>query len=1315
MSSNETPRSSSSRPSASSASNSESQSGTTRNGAYQDDDTTTQTSWRADDEIRDSPRRFATVIDAELAGVDQSYEVQGERRRRPRNSGGFLLPSATVQSTSAGPSGNSTYGIVDGAKGKRKVQDEDLLVPKVRMNGRRHRVMPSLGSSPLSTEVYNVARPRGSAETGRSDPDAILPLPSGTSRTNSSLRSALSTDSEMESIQGNRDQHAELNMGNALGHDTDPMQIVHLALNLSENRRRNFSGGRLSPLYPATSRRVISSHQSSAGISSGFPVVTAGGSLRQHLQDQRRISRKISPRSSKLPRHGFESPLHLHDANLNPQSLTATTYDVSLADGMVFNPTEATLARAEKARIAIELSYEYRRLLQYLPRIPVRPGSRSIPSKSTAKASAEMSDILGRNYNPLQYIRNRRTRAREKRTLDADADGWGDVAKVRDWVSAVASEREAGVSRVDDRYPLLPYDVVSSHQASLDSVHAMGKSHLTGQSNSKSRTLPGNWTITPWDLLADAYWLRLDENMRRIEDSAGNKPFESAAILSEARPRSSQESRRAQRRPMETINKKSSAENLQAPTAAVHESPKERGRTRKHMHELQSPMHSHNSSLDRKSRWTRNIIRSRSSSNSDYSPTEPLIGRGRSHVGQDGFDSAALEKQMNDILKKEAEEDLLKRKDNSDRAQAKPTDYTQSNGTVPQQDSLRTKKTDRQATEAIPGSASIILDKVKDRLSRTSFESTRDTPSLHGSSPKIAIDAAPLSDPSSSPKKSLPSLLGSLRSSRSKDRHAISYYDFASESIPTFHISGQETTGLKPDSNVQLHEDVTTRDGLLSPDSAETSNPRLRNNENNSLRNIRIAKDSDSKFRGFLRGGRIAELVGNEVSRVGDLFSRKDRDNQSSPISPTMSSFATEDSEYDDDTSEIDSPPNAPLSRKTTNNEDTARLSQNSTNVDGPKYHMDLPSFRSSFGRGEHSVDSGKTPSEPDHITRQQLEQRQRGRSQRFDRLAPPRIDMRNVSPSASPPMTPSQTKETDISPDNSRQSSTSRSDYRARSTDRRLNKVLGAPGTVNSVPGPSILSGLDSRQNGRSQRPDLGKGRQWSICNRGVFGVRGTVTKRDIAHVRALLLSSGVKANEIVRRAHAVGEAPSLFLKGLQDVSSGPIPSVPRRQEHRLAARILVNNTELTNQKVQDAAEAFTHTTVENLHRQIKAIDERVTHRLTPTVRRAADDADDFSTQLTTTHTLAVKQLHDAVDVILRRRRRRLRWLRRGGYVLLEWTLLGIMWWVWFVVVIIRLIRGVVGARALPPPAPPPPPPPPPGGFRDQMVSLVVNIIFAL
>ncbi len=99
----------------------------------------------------------------------------------------------------------------------------------------------------------------------------------------------------------------------------------------------------------------------------------------------------------------------------------------------------------------------------------------------------------------------------------------------------------------------------------------------------------------------------------------------------------------------------------------------------------------------------------------------------------------------------------------------------------------------------------------------------------------------------------------------------------------------------------------------------------------------------------------------------------------------------------------------------------------------------------------------------------------------------------------------------------------------------------------------------------------------------------------------------------------------------------------------------------------------------------RIQDLQVRLVDNLTPMTRQTSDDADEVSKDLVTGQTLKVKAVSDKIAKMLRRRRRRFRWLRRGGWVMVEWVLVGIMWYVWFMVMIIRVVlalgRGVVGS----------------------------------
>lgn len=62
----------------------------------------------------------------------------------------------------------------------------------------------------------------------------------------------------------------------------------------------------------------------------------------------------------------------------------------------------------------------------------------------------------------------------------------------------------------------------------------------------------------------------------------------------------------------------------------------------------------------------------------------------------------------------------------------------------------------------------------------------------------------------------------------------------------------------------------------------------------------------------------------------------------------------------------------------------------------------------------------------------------------------------------------------------------------------------------------------------------------------------------------------------------------------------------------------------------------------------------------------------DSFARELTT--------LDNAVDRLLRARRRRFVWVRHGAYSGIEWGLLVLMWLIWIVVMAVRSVCAVFG-----------------------------------
>jgi len=142
--------------------------------------------------------------------------------------------------------------------------------------------------------------------------------------------------------------HALGTRATAGGFNVDSTQIVNLALNLSESRRN-------------ASRRIASTPLPQGGLGES----TTGGSLRRHLQAQRRISRNISPKADRGDR---ATPASRTAAGARLNSPMQTSFDAYPDGGMYhYHFSASTLARAERAKVAIELMAQYRRLFYSKP------------------------------------------------------------------------------------------------------------------------------------------------------------------------------------------------------------------------------------------------------------------------------------------------------------------------------------------------------------------------------------------------------------------------------------------------------------------------------------------------------------------------------------------------------------------------------------------------------------------------------------------------------------------------------------------------------------------------------------------------------------------------------------------------------------------------------------------------------------------------------------------------------------------------------------------------------------------------------------
>jgi hypothetical protein len=126
------------------------------------------------------------------------------------------------------------------------------------------------------------------------------------------------------------------------------------------------------------------------------------------------------------------------------------------------------------------------------------------------------------------------------------------------------------------------------------------------------------------------------------------------------------------------------------------------------------------------------------------------------------------------------------------------------------------------------------------------------------------------------------------------------------------------------------------------------------------------------------------------------------------------------------------------------------------------------------------------------------------------------------------------------------------------------------------------------------------------------------------------------------------------------------------------MAARNIVQTFESNVAAVQYAMFNFSTSKSPALKSELQGLDNLVTTSLTPRVRAVTVAAEELTNELATTSTLAVKQLNNALDKGIRKRNRRFRWVRRFAYVLLEWVLVGVMWWLWMIVMIWKIFRGI-------------------------------------
>jgi hypothetical protein len=956
----------------------------------------------------------------------------------------------------------------------------------------------------------------------------------------------------------------------------DPTQLVQMALSLSEGRRRHVSAGLQVPAASVDKRRVRSSALPVVHVSPGSPM---GNDLLQPTSSADSASRAFAE----------------DDANfMNGQEVD---YEFS----------QATLHRADRARKFFELSSEYRRLLTNLP--PLKP----VVSASSPRSEKSQKD-LGRQYNPLQLLRNRKARHREQRPLDPPVEAYDNLTKVKSYIDEIEHEVTDPTYRSTLDTSLLPTFRRPS-RGQDDAPTQITRSHKrTDTAATRITRSENDWSFTPAELLADAVWLLQPANRACIENRHGHRVFPQ-------QPRSSFDSSRSARKSADSRPSMSRTNTWGSTVKSDDET--DRGRLKSKFLSLRHVDNSARKHLFRN--------RSRSSSMSSATSARPS-NRKKQFLGHgdapDLDNTGPLERQMKKLIEKETlgveqESPDFISPDKWDRSHEQANEKSSVPSLLAESPSVKTHKRD--------GSSKTDEPSTQDDRARPSFDDSTapSSPTVANHIPSFGMSLSPPMSRQSSPERKF----GLFRSSRNASDDKIHRTDFATGSLASLTNSRQVSDNVDPPrSSVE-----STRPPIPGIKRHKTSNS-ITSTFLNSGR--RMSKDVGVGR--FFKGSRIGDLVRSDSSRQNERSRKKDQQ-------------ATSDmSESDVDIEDQDenrprkmpsmSRANSILVGATPKQKEKERQKLNNPN---------LPSFRPVNQIAESDA-------EEDHIARQSKLHREESRSSRFDRLAPPRINLpREKSPSVSP------TRKTPITR------------YSSDGGDRNDQDVLGPLRKTRQSGGFEA----DQPATEKSSRHTSPSKRHWSISDRRDAETEvepTTVTSLDIARVRALYLSSGIKAHEIVRRVDSIADPPSQFFVNASKTSGQGIHPVCVKEEFAVSARMLHKTIKDQTASLSKQLSSFRQNQLPGLHDRLADLRIKVDEKFTPLVHSTADEADAFTAALTTQHTLAIKQVNDAIDNVLRRRRRKLIFLQKATFTVLEWIVLGLLWGVWFVVILIRFFRGI-------------------------------------
>ncbi|KAK7430119.1 hypothetical protein QQZ08_003304 [Neonectria magnoliae] len=1038
-----------------------------------------------------------------------------------------------------------------------------------------------------------------------------------------------------------RKPHASQQGSTAL--DVDSTQIVNMALNLSESRRiasrRNITRTnppRLAPVQDAP----------------------AGSNLKTHLQQQRKTTRNVSPKPPQT--------LTPRLSGVRSSSPLRPPFDAANDTPYRYHLSTSTLARAQKAREHLELMSQYRRLLEILPPLkigPDRPSATSPPSspingKLSKFSSSEPLLSGGREYNPLQYIRNRKVRARERMVIDGETQGFSDVESVKMWVDKAAQRSSTlNVLSGEGGSVLPPFPTADEVESQL-LVDSAPKAAL------RVRRPRVDWFFEPCDMIADTYWVERDHHKQLIEDRNWLKIFPDGAVLSRPISRQTDElGTTVTPFITRTLEDREPTPDLKdyklSRPDTDHSQGSTKERAKQKLHDIGGGFHRHSGSTHH-----HDFLRKRRDSISDSGSDNEVKVEGKPKRSRQAR-TGTISSHTNDLLEKQMLE-MIAQEEKQRLSHVPETDaeYLQGESFTTPEHSLLSKvahnrkwsltdpsdsdqRSIRQKaqTESLPGYQ---LDKYDGGGSRRAKQPSDDVDSPQPMSPElnpvqhhlaglpIGLELSAPSSRSSSPSRNPFSKVKRVFRDKGRDEVA-------------------EPQICEPEDLVRqtsVPEPGPLNEGKTWPERhPSVSRPIHEGHKQHRSTSVRARGDDQVGLRGMFKGPRIDTVIRGGVSRLGDMLWKKD------------SAFDAPPEAFSDDSENEQARGRGRLSL-TLSRTNSKRRNESQHNQ---KHFLDtMPQFQQMSEVYEKSgvTDPRLAPeSSP-----------QSAQSSRLHLTKPSKLD---VSTTPSVPH---------------------RAIEEVRAADVEASETESCQ---ESAPGGARAGDKNPKSNTpmvRFDEPDNFKSRKWSIADQA-HPQEVQFSKREIARLRTYLLSSGIKAMEISRRAQeakkplakgsllALGTSPRSNIAGVpwaEIAKLTPKASLPSDQEipycdhYPLASETLKIAIQTSDERWQVSADRLTSQTHPKLEERIWCVRSRIADELSGMTGEAADQADETGKDLALGQLLKIKRVIDLIEELGRNRRRRFRWIRRGMWSMIEWVLVGFMWYVWFVVTIFRIALGL-------------------------------------